>query len=85
MWGVYADGILTTDSETLVLVIGEPMTDEEIEDRQAKWNKGIEAKPYVRITLKNISEIYILNFDFKLNEDTKNFVNKWGAAVKKNR
>ena len=85
MWGVYADGVLTTDSETLIVVVGEPMTDEEIESRQAQWNKEADSKPYVRITLKNISEVYILNFDFKLDEETQNFVNKWGATVKKNR
>ena len=38
------------------------MTDEEIESRQAQWNKEADSKPYVRITLKNISE-YSLSVD----------------------
>ncbi|MBR3353269.1 hypothetical protein IKG49_01610 [Candidatus Saccharibacteria bacterium] len=89
MWGVYADGNLTTNSDTYIVIVGK---DSELNDAEndvsenALSNSHTSANPYPNLKedISPITEIHIFNFDFTIDEKTKEFVNKWSYAVNKN-
>lgn len=85
-WGVYANGNLTTDSDTFILAIGrdsELNNDTSVNALSDSYN---DENPYPNLTenISPISEIHIFNFNFSIDEATKDFVNKWSYAVDKN-
>lgn len=89
MWGVYADGSLTTNSDTYIVIIGRDYTLNDKENdstKNALSDSDIDKNPYPNLkeNISPISEIHIFNFNFSLNEETREFVNKWSYAVNKN-
>ncbi|MBQ8992011.1 hypothetical protein IJ090_01070 [Candidatus Saccharibacteria bacterium] len=89
MWGVYADGSLTTDSDTYIVMVGRnpELNDAEndvSENALSDSHTDTNLYPNLKENISPISEIHIFNFDFSINEETKEFVNKWSYAVSKN-
>ena len=85
-WGAYANGVLTTDSDTFIVLVGkdsELNNDTSVNALSDSYN---DKNPYPGLAedISPISEIHIFNFNFGLDEETKEFINKWSYAVDKN-